>query len=66
MKPKYQIGQILMMDHFVAPDFYEGEPVAVVQIKPATYSIRYQIKRIGLEKTGWVDEDALRLPMMTP
>lgn len=63
MKPKFSVGQILMMESFVPPDLYKGEPVAVIDVKPDAHSVRYQVKRICLDKTGWVDEEALTLPM---
>lgn len=63
MKPKYKIGQILMMACFVPPDLYEGEPVAVIGVRSATNDIRYQVKRISLEKIAWVDEATLVLPI---
>ena len=62
MKPKFEVGQIVKMKYFVAPNLLEGELIAIVQIKKATYSIRCQVKKSD-QQLLWVDRDALCLPL---
>ncbi len=55
MNPKFKVGQIVMISHFVPPDLYEGESVAVIEVRPATHDVRYcdLCHCLRLDGPGW-------------
>jgi len=62
IKYKFHVGQIVKMKYFCAPNLLEGELVAIVQIKPATYSVRCLVKKAD-QQLLWVDLNALCFPI---
>jgi hypothetical protein len=62
--PRFEKGSFAKMRRFVAPSLLVGAAVMVINVKPhGAYGTRYQVKMIGGDVTGWVDDWDLAKPL---
>jgi hypothetical protein len=63
-KPKFQIGQIVILRWFVPPVFLDGERVAVLEVVKQNGDYRYKVEQVDYGKEqGWIDEGYLIEPL---